>query len=148
MLGRATLSPRQEDSCSDSISSLRYCLLPFCVLTHTAVKRVHLVFGENNKPTSCVFAFSVSLPPRVRNVQHLCTFQLVQTDHAWSPVEMATDGLHGHHKNIVWKGLVKWITPRFPDTPFVEGSLARRTLGQFLDSRVKQCFSEMCLANV
>lgn len=106
MLVRATLSPRPEDSCSDSVLSLRYCLLPFYVLTHTVVKRVHPVFGANNKPTSCVFAFSVSLPPRVRNVQHLCTFQLVQTDHAWSPVGMATDGLHGHHKNIVGFGEV------------------------------------------
>lgn len=106
VLVRVTLSPRQEGSRSDSVLSLRYCLLPFFVLTHTAVKRVHPVFGANNKSTSCVFAFSVSLPPRVTNVRHLCTFRLVQTDHAWSPVEMATDGLHGHHKNIVGFGEV------------------------------------------
>lgn len=62
MLVRATLSPRQEGSCSDSVLSLWYRLLPFFVLTHTVVKRVHPVFGANNKPTSCVFAFSVSLP--------------------------------------------------------------------------------------
>lgn len=49
--------------------------------------------GANNKPTSCVFGFSVSLPPPVARagaVRRPCAFRLLQTQRPRPPAGMAT----------------------------------------------------------